>query len=235
MKTKEKPKLMKQIAFYIENSQSEEDEKELEFYKIAAKSTLFVRDLVNTRANIATPSYLEKVIKWFKEPSSSIAALDLESNEAEFKFGIVNSDKITRFGIIKGKELDDQGLKVFYSVGKGAADDPRLIHLLYNGNPESSEVDYAIVGKGITFDTGGVNLKSAPEDMYWDKTGCWTCIGVLKGLMELDLKINVCFCFAIAENSLDGNSYRPSDIIKARFLFLPLKFIELQRTYCWSS
>ena len=216
MKSKNLPKLLTDITFFLEWNSTAEDQKELEFYKVAAKSTLFVRDLVNTRANVATPSYLEKVINCFKEPTSSIAAVDLESKEASLKFSVLNSDKITRFGMIKGKELDEQGLKVFYNVGKGAADDPRLIHLLYQGNPDSDDVDYAIVGKGITFDTGGVNLKAHPEDMYCDKTGCCTCIGILKGLLELELKINVCFCFAIAENSLDGNSYRPSDIIKVR-------------------
>lgn len=95
-----------------------------------------------------------------------------------------------------------------------------MVHLLYKGNPDSSEVDFAIVGKGITFDTGGLNLKAEPEDMYCDKTGCCTTIGVMKGVLQLNLNLNICFAFAIAENSIDANSYRPSDIITVSSSFI---------------
>ena len=100
-------------------------------------------------------------------------------------------DKISEVGVIRGEELYKQGLKVFYSVGKGATDPPRLVHLVYRGNPHSETVEYAIAGKGITFDCGGVNVKAHPEDMYCDKAGCCTTLGILKGCIEMNLKMNV--------------------------------------------
>ena len=85
-----------------------------------------------------------------------------------------------------------------------------------------------LIGKGVTFDTGGLNLKETGittkynkcigimEDNYSDKGGACVAIGVLKGVIELDLNINVVFAFGITENSIDANSYRPSDIIASK-------------------
>ena len=142
MKTVNKTILLKSIIFNIENIL--ESIEELNFIITAAKSTLLVRDLVNTRANIATPQYLENFITNM----------------------IDGENKISNFEVIKGKQLDDRGLKVFYSVGKGAAVEPRLIQCLYKGDSHSEYVKYAFVGKGITFDAGGLNIKAHPEDMY---------------------------------------------------------------------
>ena len=198
VKTINQKKLLSVLNFRFKSPLSPSEISELEFYKTATKSTLLVRDLVNTRANVATPKYMEDVIKHVSS----------------------KSDKIKKVEVIVGKELSEQGLEVFYNVGKGAAIDPRLVHFVYKGNEESEEIEYAIVGKGITFDTGGLNLKKAPEDMYCDKTGACTTVGILKGVIELGLKINIVFAFAIAENSIDANSYRPSDIIKVILFFI---------------
>ncbi|CAI2367309.1 unnamed protein product [Moneuplotes crassus] len=193
MKTRGKTHLLSEFNFKFERPLTNEDLPELDFYKTAVFSTLMVRDMINTRANVATPEYMEKIIRHI---SSS-------------------TDKIPSFNVIQGKELEEQGLEIFYSVGKGAAIDPRLVHFVYKGNPDSEDIEYAIVGKGITFDAGGLNIKLKPEDMYCDKTGACTTAGILKGVIELELKINICFAFAIAENSVDANSYRPSDIYKS--------------------
>lgn len=87
----------------------------------------------------------------------------------------------------------------------------------YQGNPDGDDVDIAFVGKGITYDTGGLNIKGtgAMEKMYIDKGGACAVLGALKGTLELQFKMNIVFCMAVAENSVDANSYKPCDIIKS--------------------
>ena len=108
-------------------------------------------------------------------------------------------------------------MNLFYNVGKGATSEPRCIVVNYRGNPDSDEVDIAFVGKGLTFDTGGLNLKPTGhmEDMYQDKGGACAVLGALKGTFELGLKKNVVFAMGFAENAIDNKSYKPMDIIKS--------------------
>ena len=108
-------------------------------------------------------------------------------------------------------------MNLFYNVGKAATSEPRCITVLYKGNPESDDVDIAFVGKGLTYDTGGLNLKptGAIEDMYYDKAGACAVMGALKGAIELGIKKNVVFAMGFAENAIDNKSYKPLDIIKS--------------------
>jgi len=75
----------------------------------------------------------------------------------------------------------------------------------------------ALVGKGVTFDTGGLNLKPTGymEDMYGDKGGACAVIGALHGCLELRPKKNVLFAVGLAENAIDARAYKPGDIIKS--------------------
>lgn len=80
-------------------------------------------------------------------------------------------------------------MNLIYSVGRGSVPDraPRCVVVEYRGLPESDEVHYALVGKGITFDTGGINLKGSGsiEDMYFDKGGACVVLGALQGVLDL--------------------------------------------------
>ena len=62
--------------------------------------------------------------------------------------------------VVTGKEIEEQGMDLFWNVGKGAACPPRCVAIHYQGRPDSDEIDLALVGKGITFDTGGLNIKT---------------------------------------------------------------------------
>ena len=106
---------------------------------------------------------------------------------------------------------------LFWNVGKGATSQPRCVIVKYKGNPDSDEVETACVGKGITYDTGGLNIKPTGymEKMYGDKGGSCAVIGALKGTMELGLKKNIVFACAFADNAIGNACYKPSDIIKA--------------------
>ena len=83
-------------------------------------------------------------------------------------------------------------MNIFHAVGRGAKIPPRAVIVTYKGNPESTDIDVALVGKGVTFDTGGLNLKPTGfmEEMYGDKGGSCAVIGALAGTLKLGSKKN---------------------------------------------
>lgn len=100
-----------------------------------------------------------------------------------------------------------------YEVGKGAESPPRYIAVNYKGS-SVDEVDLALVGKGLTFDTGGLNIKkSSMEEMYLDKTGACAVLGALHLTLQLKPAKNIVFVCAIAENAIGARVYKPGDII----------------------
>jgi len=87
----------------------------------------------------------------------------------------------------------------------------------YHGDPESKDT-LALVGKGLTFDTGGLNLKptGSMETMYGDKNGACAVLGALNGVMATKPKLNIVFVMGFAENSIGSKAYKPGDIISSR-------------------
>ena len=112
------------------------------------------------------------------------------------------------------EEIRKNGLNLVDAVGKGSANKPYFVKLQYKGNPESDS-NIALVGKGITFDTGGVNLKPTGflEDMKTDMAGAATVYGTVRLIAMMNLKVNVNAYIPLAENALGGNSVKTSDII----------------------
>ena len=106
--------------------------------------------------------------------------------------------------VLQADALQELGMNLFYGVGKGAVSQPRCVIIHYQGNPESDEIDVALVGKGVTFDTGGLNLKPTGfmEDMYGDKGGACAVIGALQGTLEMGSKKNIIFACGFAENAI---------------------------------
>ena len=113
--------------------------------------------------------------------------------------------------------LKSERMGALLAVGSGSENPPRLIHLTYRpkGTPSKK---IAFVGKGITFDSGGLNIK--PDNfmltMKGDKTGACNVLGIMKGVAELGLEVEVHGFLSCAENMPSGKSYRPDDIITAR-------------------
>lgn len=161
----------------------------------SARATEYARSIANIRGSEADPCFMEAKI-W------------------ELVKGNAN---ISEVRVLKGQELQDLGMNLFYEVGKGAMSEPRCVLVDYRGNPESGKVDVALVGKGLTFDTGGLNLKPtrAIEDMHLDKGGACAVMGALHGTMSLNLKKNIVFVMALAENAIGAEVYKPGDIIKS--------------------
>lgn len=170
-----------------------------------AEAKNFSRDLANTRANIADCDFME---------SESLNVVN------EIK-GYIESEEIDAkidYEIVKGEKLVEENMNLFYNVGKSSQTEPRLIILKYQGNTQSNTFTHCILGKGLTFDTGGINLKPTGylEDMFLDKHGACNSLAVFKYLAKANIKMNIICALAVAENSIGSKSYRPSDIIKSR-------------------
>lgn len=194
-RSKKHGKVISKVSITTSNQRSVLDDPSNQFWVASAKATKYARDLTNTRGSIATPDYMEDQVRKLIEGKPNIAD----------------------FRVIKGQQLVDLGMNLIYNVGKGAISEPRCITVLYKGDPSVDEVDIAFVGKGVTYDTGGLNLKptGSIEDMYYDKAGACAVMGALHGAMELGIKKNIVFAMGFAENAIDATSYKPMDIIKS--------------------
>ncbi len=155
-----------------------------------ASSTLLARDLVNEPANVIYPETLaEKAVEIGKETGIEVT-------------------------VMKEKEIENLGMEAYLSVARAAEKRPRLIVMRYNGAPKSEE-RFAFVGKGLTYDTGGLSLKptTGMVEMKMDMGGSAAVIGAIRAIALQKLPVNVVAVVAAAENSIGGNAYRPGDII----------------------
>lgn len=152
----------------------------------------YCRDLVNENAHVATPEFLVKEAR-------SIA-----------KAGKMEID------VLAEKELIKKGLRLLAAVGQGSPFPPRLAIIEYRGDPRSNDRT-AIVGKGITFDSGGQNLKPTGhiETMRQDMSGAAAVLGAMKAIGELKPVINVVGICPFAHNAIGGRAYFPGDVYKA--------------------
>ena len=155
-----------------------------------AEGVEFARELGNLPPNYCTPAYLAETAAAFagKFPGAEAEILDEQQMEA-------------------------LGMGSLLSVARGSANRPRLIVLKWNGGGEARP--YVLVGKGITFDTGGVNLKTQGgiEEMKYDMCGGANVIGTFVATVKAELPINLVVVVPAVENAIDGNAYRPSDVI----------------------
>ena len=115
------------------------------------------------------------------------------------------------------KKLQSERMNLLLSVGAGSEHHPRLVHLRYRPQKFSGQ-PVVFVGKGITFDTGGLDIKpsSAMRLMKKDMGGAATLLGLAQWVDESQLRVACDFYFAMAENSVDSRAFRPSDIVQSR-------------------
>ena len=118
--------------------------------------------------------------------------------------------------VLDAKKILKEGLNLIHAVGNGSKYPPYLVILEYLGDP-ASEDKFVVVGKGVTFDTGGLNLKPSKhiQGMHQDMAGAATVIGIMKSLSELNIKKNVIGVIPTVENMIGPDAYKPNDIIKA--------------------
>ncbi len=114
------------------------------------------------------------------------------------------------------KQLVKQGFEGILSVGRGSVNEPRLVHMEWY--PKGAKRTVVIVGKGITFDTGGISIKPGRKmaDMKFDMSGAANIIGIMRNVARLKLPHRVIGLMALAENMPDGGAYKPGDIIRTK-------------------
>lgn len=169
------------------------DSKGIEMGRIFASSQNFSRDLANEPGNVINPGILAGKAKLLAE-----------------EYGLSCS-------IWDAEKLEKEGMLALWHVGKGSENPPCLIHLCYKPSV-APNAKLAFVGKGITFDSGGLNIKPGDymRNMKEDKTGACNVLGIIKGIAELKPDVEVHVVAGAAENMPGGRAYRPDDIIRAR-------------------
>ncbi|MFP3949619.1 MAG: leucyl aminopeptidase family protein [Candidatus Micrarchaeia archaeon] len=112
-------------------------------------------------------------------------------------------------------ELEKKGMGGILAVGRGSAKPPTFVRIVYNQGKNLPHI--ALVGKAITFDSGGISIKPGKgmASMKYDKSGALVLLGVMKALAELKVPVKATLIFGAAENMPDGNSVNPGDIIKS--------------------
>jgi len=128
---------------------------------------------------------------------------------------IISKKNNMKCNIISKNDLKKKGFGGITAVGQGSKNEPKLIILEYNHGSQN-EKPIVLVGKAVTFDTGGISLKPGEkmDEMKFDKCGGCTVIGIMKAVSELKLPINVVGIIPSVENMPGGESYKPGDIIK---------------------
>lgn len=156
-----------------------------------AKGVKVCRDVANMPPNICTPSYLA-------EQAREIA------NEY---------DKLT-VSTVGEADMAELGMNAYLAVGRGSAHESILTLMNYQGG-EPDQAPIVLVGKGLTFDSGGISIKPSAnmDEMKYDMGGAASVLGAMQTLAELDLPINVIGAIAGCENMPGGNAYRPGDIL----------------------
>lgn len=149
------------------------------------------KNLGNLPGNICTPSYLAKQAK---------------------KLGKSLPLNVT---VLKEKEMAELGMDSLLSVSKGSREPAKLIIIEYKGAKDPEEAPHALVGKGLTFDAGGISLKPAAkmDEMKYDMCGAASVFGALQAAAELALPINIVGIIPSSENLPDGIANKPGDVV----------------------
>ena len=171
-------------------SSSTELEKALAEAEATADGAALARDLGNLPPNICTPSYLADEAKKLAK---------------QFKLGIE---------VLERKDMERLGMGAFLSVARASHQPPKLIVLRYPGGAKGRK-PLALVGKGITFDTGGISLKPAAEmdEMKYDMSGAASVLGAMRALAGMRAPLNVLGIIPTCENMPGGAASKPGDVV----------------------
>ncbi len=166
---------------------------ELDFASATANAINMAKMLGDTPANICTPSYLAQ---FAQSQAQKVGAKALLHN---------------------GQAIQDMGMGSFWSVAKGSTEEAYFIELHYQGAQDANEAPVVLVGKGITFDTGGISLKPGPgmDEMKYDMCGAATVLSGFFAACELKLPINLVALVPACENMPAGNANKPGDVVKS--------------------
>ena len=175
---------------YLKENKALDQKAVIQEMEAVYKGITITRNLVNERAMNMYPEVLAKSAKSILE-----------------QVGV-------KVKVLDVKEIEKLEMEALLSVGRGSHRHPKFIVMEYNGNPDSDEKT-ALVGKGITYDSGGYSIKPSKsmDTMFCDMGGAGTVIGSMYAIAKNKVKQNVVALVAAAENLIDGNAYKPGDII----------------------
>ena len=155
-----------------------------------AHGMTLAKDLGNLPGNVCTPAYLAGAARELAKQHKLVVQ------------------------VLERKDMEKLGMGSLLSVARGSIEPPKLIVLKYDGGKRADK-PYALVGKGVTFDTGGISLKPAPEmdEMKYDMCGAASVLGTLRAVAELQLPLNVVGIIPATENMPSGSATNPGDIV----------------------
>jgi leucyl aminopeptidase len=185
------PSSLSTLTFHTDSHQNE-IEASIKKAQALSAGMNFTKDLGNMPGNICTPIYL----------ADQAEELAKSCNKLSVK-------------VLDEEELEKLGMGAFVSVSKGSIESGKLVVLEYKGADDANEAPHVLVGKGITFDTGGISLKPGPlmDEMKYDMCGAASVLGTLKAVTQLGVKINLVCLLACAENMPSSNASKPGDIV----------------------
>jgi leucyl aminopeptidase len=189
-RTKEKPEDKPVIAeVMIALKAAEEAKKRFAPLAGVAEGIFLTRDVVSEPPNVIYPETLAQRAKTLTRDGVKVEVLDVPA-------------------------MRKLGMGALLGVGQGSVRDARLVVMQWNGGKKGAQ-PVAFIGKGVTFDTGGISIKPAKgmEDMKWDMAGAGTVIGLMKALAKRKAKVNAVGIVGLVENMPDGNAQRPGDVV----------------------
>ena len=156
-----------------------------------ARGVNFARELGCLPPNLCTPTHIAAQAKTIADEHAESVALE----------------------VLERADLQKLGMGALLAVSSGSATPPKLIVLQYKG--AGDEKPYALVGKGVTFDAGGLNIKptGSMEEMKYDMCGAAGVLGAFLSAVEMKLPVNLVCVVPSVENAVDGGSYRPGDVL----------------------
>ena len=208
LKTKPVEEKPLKSVFWVTNDEQAQNEVALAVRQGAAlaQAMIWGKQLADLPPNICTPSFVAEAAQALAEEINS------EKGWKDKKEG-KNRNKCVRCTVFDADELEKRGMQGILSVGQGSRQKPCLVELAYSG--AAGEAPICIVGKGITFDAGGLNLKpgrSMPE-MKYDMCGAAAALAIVKAAAELELPVNITALAPCAENLPSGKALKPADVI----------------------
>lgn len=176
-----------------DENEKKEVERAIAIAKILSGAQNFTRNLVNEPAAVTTPSKLAKIAK-----------------EIASKY-----DKV-QCKIYNKAEIESLNFGAFLAVARGSAEEPKFIHLKYSSPEPRKKI--VLIGKGITFDSGGLDIKPANSmmTMKCDMSGCATVLGVMNAIAQIEPEIELHVLSAVCENMPSGKAYKQGDILTSR-------------------
>lgn len=194
--------------YSFNNYKRDEDRNDLNQVRI-----LIITDMKNNQKIIQHSVVVSDAVLYTRDISN------LPPNDCSPKDLVTFSNKLSenqkiKVRVIEKEEMKSYGFEGILAVGKGSASSPKLIVLEYPGSTKNRPI--VIVGKAVTFDTGGISIKPSEkmEEMKFDKCGGCNVLGIMKAVSDLGLDTNVIGIIPAVENMPSGTSYRPGDIIK---------------------